>query len=106
MKFRVAREACCSQDDQAGPLAATYDLNADATLRDLCEAVMRSAFLQFTSTHAVMEGRVGSEVVVRVFGAYTNQLRSPQYVAPANSLARNIVRGGELDFRFIFEFKG
>ena len=32
MKFHVTRDGCCSQDDQLGPLTATYDLDSNATL--------------------------------------------------------------------------
>ena len=102
MKFHVAREACCSQDDQLGPLSATYDLDAGATLQDLADTVLRSNFLQFTSTHSVMAGRVEGEAVVRVFGP-EGSFRKPQYLKPPNALAKDVVGGSALNFRFVFD---
>jgi len=106
VKFLVTREACCSQDDQLGPLASAYELNADATLQEVSEAVIKSGFLQFTSAHAVMEGQVGNEAVVRVFSPHSGQSRSPQYLKAADLLARDVIGAGELRFRFILHFDG
>jgi hypothetical protein len=39
MNIRVHCEACCAQDDQLGPLEATYDLHRNATLREVVTAV-------------------------------------------------------------------
>jgi hypothetical protein len=71
MKFHVTREACCSQDDQLGPLAFVYELSVDTTLQNLTEAVIRSGFLQFTSTHSVMVGELRNDALVRVFGPHS-----------------------------------
>lgn len=106
VKFHISRDACCSQDDQLGPLTAAYDLSADATLQDLTEAVIRSGFLQFTSTHAVMVGEVGSDALVRVFGPRSGHPQGPQYLKAADVLMRNLIGPGELHFRFVFDFKG
>lgn len=106
MKFHVTREACCSQDDQLGPLAFVYELSADATLQDLTDAVIGSGFLQFTSTHSVMVGELGNDAVVRLFSPYSGQPRGPQYLKAADLLARNLIGPGEFHFRFVFGFKG
>lgn len=106
MKFHVTREACCSQDDQLGPLAVAYKLSADATLQELTDAVIRSGFLQFSSTHSVMVGEVGNDGMVRVFSPYSAHLRCPLYLKGADLLARNLMGPGELHFRFVFDFKG
>jgi len=106
MKFHITREACCSQDDQVGPLAFLCELNAEATLRDLTDAVLRSGFLQFTSTHSVMVAEVGNDAMVRVFSPHAGYPRSPQYLKAADLLARTLVGPGELHFRFPFDFKG
>ncbi len=66
MQVRVLREACCSQDDQLGPLEAAYDLEADSTILDLVRAVVRSQFLQFSSTHLCLTGFVGGAAFVKV----------------------------------------
>jgi len=106
MKFHVTREACCSQDDQLGPLAFVYELNADASLQDLTEAVVRSGFLQFTSTHSVMVGELGNDALVRVFGPHYWHSQGPQYLKAADLSVRNLIGPGELHFRFVFDFKG
>lgn len=51
MQVHVMRDACCSQDDQLGPLENTYSLPSGATVMDLVRAVVDSQFLQFSSTH-------------------------------------------------------
>jgi hypothetical protein len=106
MKFHVTREACCSQDDQLGPLAFAYELSADATLQDLTDTVIRSGFLQFTSTHSVMVGELGRDTLVRLFSPHSEHLQGPQYLKPADLLVRNLIGLGELHFRFVFDFKG
>lgn len=106
MKFHVTREACCSQDDQLGPLAFNYELKADATLQDLTEAVIRSGFLQFTSTHSVMVGEVGNDALVRVFGPHSGPPQGPQYLKAADVPVRNLISPDRLHFRFVFDFKG
>lgn len=85
---------------------SVYELDADATLQELSEAIIKSGFLQFTSTHAVMVGEVGKEALVRVFGPHPRQHQSPQYLKAAAGLARNLIGAGELHFRFIFDFEG
>ncbi|RYH50062.1 MAG: hypothetical protein EON54_15790 [Alcaligenaceae bacterium] len=106
MKFQVTREACCSQDDQLGPLAFVYELSADATLQDLTEAVIRSGFLQFTSTHSVMVGELGDDGLVRLFRPHSGHCQSPQYLKAADTLVRHLSGPAGLHFRFVFDFKG
>lgn len=105
MKFHVSRQACCAQDDQIGPLELVYELGAEATLQDLTEAVIRSGFLQFTSTHSVMVGEVGNDALVRVSDAHFGHAQGPQYLRAADILVRNLIGPGELHFRFEFDSK-
>ena len=105
MKFHVTREACCSQDDQLGPLAFVYELSAESTLQNLTEAVIRSGFLQFTSTHSVMVGELGNDGLVRLFRPRSGHPQGPQYLKAADLLVRNLIGPAELHFRFVFDFK-
>lgn len=102
MKFLVTREACCSQDDQIGPLEMVYDLADDITLQQLVEAVATSKFLQFSSTHAVMAAHLGNDELVRVFGNSMLRPRPPAYARLPNARARDLIGNGELHFRFVF----
>lgn len=98
MKLLVVREACCSQDDQIGPLEATYDVPAGATIQDLVEAVVRSGFLQFSSTHKTMVGTLGDTDVVQVSGSL---FKRPQFL---RALDAPLSEGsGPLRFRFVFD---
>lgn len=106
MKFHVTREACCSQDDQLGPLDLAFEMGADATLQDLTEAVIRSGFLQFTSTHSVMVGQLGNEALVRVFGPHSGRPQVPQYLKEAGLLVRDLSVPREPHLRFVFNLKG
>ena len=106
MKFHVTREACCSQDDQLGPSAFVYELSAKATLQDLTEAVIRSGFLQFTSTHSVMVGELGNDSLVRLFRPHSGHPQGPQYLKAADLSVRKLIGPTELNFRFVFDLKG
>ena len=97
MKVHVEREACCSQDDQIGPLTATYELPDQATLQDLVDNVLRSGFLQFSSTHTTMVGSIGATDVVRVFGS---SFKAPRYVEPGD---RPLGLEAPLRFRSVFD---
>jgi hypothetical protein len=98
LKLRVEREACCSQDDQIGPLEASYDLRAGATIKDLVDAVVKSGFLQFSSTHTTMVGKLGNTDVVRVTGSL---LTRPFFISGAEE--RLGESSGALRFRFVFD---
>lgn len=98
MKLLVVREACCSQDDQIGPLEATYELPAGATVQDLVQAVEKSRFLQFSSTHKTMVGRLGTTDVVQV---WSSLFKRPQFLRAQDE--RLSEGSGPLFFRFVFE---
>lgn len=97
MRVQVEREACCSQDDQIGPLTATYESPHHATLRDLVDDVLRSGFLQFSSTHTTMVGSIGATDVVRVL---SSSFKAPRYVEPGD---RPLGVEAPLSFRFEFD---
>lgn len=96
----VSRDACCAQDDQLGPLKATYELETDATLADLVAAVTRSKFLQFSSSHTTLNGAFGGTPVVRVFSESYLPGRAPEFKAPPTTLVRELLAQGPMTFRF------
>jgi hypothetical protein len=67
MKITVHRQACCSQDDQCGPLEAEYVIEADATFSSLIEIIIKSGFLQFSSTHNRISGEADNKRLVEIF---------------------------------------
>lgn len=84
--FTVYREAVCSADDQLGPLELTCMLPVDATLEQLVDAVRGAGFLQFSSTHRTITGRVGDAAVVCVH-ATCFSTRATYRIAPRTPLA-------------------
>ena len=101
MKIHVNREACCSQDDQLGPLDRWYEVRDGCTLGDFVAAVTDSRFLQFSSTHTTMSCRMGGKHVATVFSPYLMPARAPVHALPAQTLVRDVASGGAVDFTFV-----
>lgn len=97
---RVTREACCSQDDQAGPLEATYSLDDDATVDELVRKIIASGFLQYSSTNTSMVGVFGDERFVRVFSPYQFPGREPEFVAHKDDKVASAEKGRSVSFWF------
>src|SRR5690606_32148122 len=55
MRIEVAREACCSQDDQLGPLNLQIDLPEDSSIWELAREIGEAKFLQFSSPRNVID---------------------------------------------------
>lgn len=55
MKIEVVREACCSQDDQLGPLATVVSIPEQGLVWELARATGEANFLQFSGTHRVID---------------------------------------------------
>lgn len=94
------RQACCFQDDQIGPLEAEYDVDEKCRLDEFLDAVERSGFLQFSSTHAQMSCRIGGRKVGTVFGPGYLVRRKPVHAIDPTSLIRNIPSKGAIEFVF------
>jgi len=94
------REACCAQDDQLGPLEATYDLADHLTLADLVQAVTSSRFLQYSSTHTTLTGFAGATPFATVFSGFYLPGRLPQFSLPATTPLADLLAKGSLTFRF------
>lgn len=100
MHIRVLRDACCSQDDQIGPLEATYALGSDATLRDLVRAVVDSRFLQFSSSHVCLTASVSEVPLARVRVTDHGENFAPEFLVPAETLLSPLLQGRFVEFRF------
>lgn len=51
MRIEVTREACCSQDDQLGPLSLQIELPEESLIWELAREIGEANFLQFSSPH-------------------------------------------------------
>jgi hypothetical protein len=102
MKIQVLREACCAQDDQLGPLEATYSVSDNATLGELVETIIESRFLQYSSSHTALLGEVRGVPVVKVFSPSHTGNRPAEFVASAGQSVASTVGGHSLQFRFVF----
>ena len=100
VQIRVLRDACCSQDDQLGPLETTYSFGMDATLSDLVRAVISSKFLQYSSTHTTLTGFIEGVPFVKVPSEYYLPGSAPEYSLPGDAPLATVVRGRAVEFRF------
>jgi hypothetical protein len=90
MKIDVYREACCSQDDQLGPLDQAYEVPDDCRLGDLVTTIAQSRFLQYTSSHAEMSCRIAGQEVATVFSPYDEPVQAPRFAVSPDSLVRDL----------------
>src|SRR5262245_45074050 len=100
MQVRVVRDACCSQDDQVGPLEAAYLLTLDATVIDLVRAVVDSGFLQFSSTHLCVTGSTSGVPFVTVCESDHGPRFAPQFLIPPETPLAPLVANCAVEFRF------
>jgi hypothetical protein len=97
---RVFREACCAQDDQLGPLDATFDVRSSATIGELVSAIVGSGFLQYSSSHTSLVGSVRGKPFVRVFSSYHAAGRGSEFSVPETELIASVVGDQTIEFRF------
>ena len=100
MNIKVNRQACCSQDDQVGPLEAEYQVEAETLFSTLIQQIVKSGFLQFTSTHNRMTGEVNGKAVVEVFSTYGGVARQPEYIENPSDPISEVLGGRPLSFYF------
>lgn len=100
MQVRVLRDACCSQDDQLGPLEATYSFGPGATLADLVTAVIDSPFLQYSSSHTTLTGFIAETAFVKVFSSFHLPGHAPEFLTARDALLERTVTGKVVEFRF------
>ena len=102
MQVRVLRAACCVQDDQLGPLEASYEVPHDATIGDLVLSIVKSRFLQYSPSHTSLVGFVGEEQFIRMFSSYYLPGREPEFAWPSATLVTTVVGNQPIEFRFVF----
>lgn len=100
VQVQVFRDACCGQDDQLGPLEASYSFGVDATITDLVYAVVSSNFLQYSSTRTTMTGFIDGMPFVRVSSDYYVPGSTPEYSIPGDARLASLVTGKVVEFRF------
>ena len=100
MKIAVHREACCSQDDQLGPLDMAFELDGECRLDAFLAAVMGARFLQFSSSHTEMSCRVAGQEVARVFSPYAAPQQATAFVAAPDALVHSLAPHGAIEFVF------
>lgn len=100
LQVRVVRDACCSQDDQIGPLDATYGLGSAATLADFVRAVINSHFLQFSSTHRCLTASVSGIPLVKVCESDHGPQPSPLFFVSSETPIAPLIGKRAVEFRF------
>lgn len=98
MEIRVIRDACCSADDQAGPLQAVYPVDAHCTIEDLVQRIRASSFLQFSSTHNRLSGEVEGVCLVEVFAGWG---RKPEFHVDPAAPVGSLIGSRTLGFYFL-----
>ncbi|MGH1451355.1 MAG: hypothetical protein ACRBBM_18275 [Pseudomonadaceae bacterium] len=66
MKIEVTRQACCSQDDQIGPLKMVIDVPEGAAIWELAKQIGEARFLQFTGTHDTIAVYSGQQLLFSI----------------------------------------
>ncbi|WP_129212775.1 hypothetical protein [Crenobacter cavernae] len=100
MKITVYRQACCSQDDQLGPLEAEYNIGADTTFSSLIQDVVKSNFLQFSSSHNRITGEIDGKEMVVVFCQHITNNRQPEFKISPSTSAIDLLNDKKLSFYF------
>ncbi len=100
MKLVVNRQACCSQDDQIGPLQKTFELEQNSNLEHFVTEVLNSGFLQFSSSHIEMVCRIGGSEVARVHAPSLLRRKSTVFlISPATEI-RTFSQAPQVEFLF------
>ena len=99
MKVLITRAACCSQDDQLGPLEIQLEVNEDVTFEELMQKIIKINFLQYSSSDH-MVGIVAGKKIVEIF------LRQERVIfhTEKDNLAKDLINGNKLSFDFIEYF--
>lgn len=99
MCIEITRQACCSQDDQMGPLEMTFDVQPNNSLRSLVAQVIERGFLQYSSTHTTMIGTADGIDIVRVNSPYYKN-EQPEYLVDPELPISEVTKNGSIHFRF------
>ena len=102
MKITVHRQACCSQDDQIGELEAEFSIAPDATFSSLVQEIVKSGFLQFSSTHNRKTGEIEGKGLVEVFSPYSVNPKPPEFKVNPSTSVVELLGENVLSFRFLY----
>ncbi|WP_228272686.1 hypothetical protein [Acinetobacter haemolyticus] len=97
MIVHIIREACCSQDDQLGPLEIQLECDENSTLEQVINEICRVKFLQYSSSHNHMIGRIDDQKIVEIL-LLKEEIIFHIY---KDSLVRNLITESGLRFSFI-----
>lgn len=97
MIVHIIREACCSQDDQLGPLEIQLEFDENATLEQIIKEICRVKFLQYSSSHNHMIGRTGDQKIVEILLPQEEIIFHLQ----KDSSVKDLIAESELNFSFI-----
>ncbi len=100
MKLFVNRQACCSQDDQIGPLQKTFELEQTSDLEHFITEVIDSGFLQFSSSHTEMVCRIGRSEVARVYAPSLLRRTSTVFLIPPATEIWTFSEAPQVEFVF------
>ena len=91
MKIEVVREACCSQDDQLGPLSIEVDIPERAMVWELAREIGEANFLQFSGTHRIIDVYCAGKHLFSIPAVGIESGRV-EYVVGRNDMASNYLR--------------
>ncbi|MBJ7435075.1 MAG: hypothetical protein JHC54_04735 [Acinetobacter sp.] len=97
MIVHIIREACCSQDDQLGPLEIQLEFDENATLEQVIKEICRLNFLQYSSSHNHMIGRTDDQKIVEILLPQEEVIFHLQ----KDSLLKNLITENGLNFSFV-----
>ena len=97
MIVHIIREACCSQDDELGPLEIQLEFDENATLEQVIKEICRLKFLQYSSSHNHMIGRTDDQKIVEILLPQEEVVFHLQ----KDSLVKKLITENGLSFSFI-----
>ena len=97
MIVHIIREACCSQDDQLGPLEIQLEFEENVTLEQVIKEICTVKFLQYSSSHNYMLGRADDQKIVEILLPQEEIIFHIQ----KDSLVKNLIAESGFSFSFI-----
>ena len=99
MKITIERDACCAADDAIGPLDIIIDRPESTTLQSLCEKIVKSRFLQFSSTSNITYGYASGRLLVSISGSSYGRDKIVYFVNKDESV-KTLIPDGTLKFQW------
>jgi hypothetical protein len=78
----VQRESACAADDQVNPLTLRLEVSKSETLAGLIEQILSNRFLQFSSSHAIMNGLASDRPIVTLHADLLGRCRTEFLIPP------------------------